>query len=134
MFNDLDKDLKSLELYTFSFLMDKISNLQKEEHKLDGLPLNEKIKDESVNKFNSLLNEEMKYSDVIDGFFMTNNTKDGIRWIASLGKNEEEKNLRKEIIYSFVLKNKNVLTSIDTITKGLDDIKKEQEESYEDMF
>ena len=65
---------------------------------------------------------------------MTNNTKDGIRWIASLGKNEEEKNLRKEIIYSFVLKNKNVLTSIDTITKGLDDIKKEQEESYEDMF
>lgn len=134
MFNDLDKDLKSLELYTFSFLMDKISNLQKEEHKLDGLPLNEKIKDESVNKFNSLLNEEMKYSDVIDGFFMTNNTKDGIRWIASLGKNEEEKNLRKEIIYSFVLKNKNVLTSIDTITKGLDDIKKEQEKSYEDMF
>lgn len=134
MFNDLDKDLKSLELYTFSFLMDKISNLQKEEHKLDGLPLNEKIKDENVNKFNSLLNEEMKYSDVIDGFFMTNNTKDGIRWIASLGKNEEEKNLRKEIIYSFVLKNKNVLTSIDTITKGLDDIKKEQEESYEDMF
>lgn len=134
MFNDLDKDLKSLELYTFSFLMDKISNLQKEEHKLDGLPLNEKIKDENVNKFNSLLNEEMKYSDVIDGFFMTNNTKDGIRWIASLGKNEEEKNLRKEIIYSFVLKNKNVLTSIDTITKGLDDIKKEQEKSYEDMF
>ena len=134
MFNDLDKDLKSLELYTFSFLMDKISNLQKEEHKLDGLPLNEKIKNENVNKFNSLLNEEMKYSDVIDGFFMTNNTKDGIRWIASLGKNEEEKNLRKEIIYSFVLKNKNVLTSIDTITKGLDDIKKEQEESYEDMF
>lgn len=134
MFNDLDKDLKSLELYTFSFLMDKISNLQKEEHKLDGLPLNEKIKDENVNKFNSLLNEEMKYSDVIDGFFMTNNTKDGIRWIASLGKNEEEKNLRKEIIYSFVLKNKNVLTSIDTITKGLDDIKKEQKESYEDMF
>lgn len=134
MFNDLDKDLKSLELYTFSFLMDKISNLQKEEHKLDGLPLNEKIKDENVNKFNSLLNEEMKYSDVIDGFFMTNNTKDGIRWIASLEKNEEEKNLRKEIIYSFVLKNKNVLTSIDTITKGLDDIKKEQEESYEDMF
>lgn len=134
MFNDLDKDLKSLELYTFSFLMDKISNLQKEEHKLDGLPLNEKIKDENVNKFNSLLNEEMKYSDVIDGFFMTNNTKDGIRWIASLGKNEEEKNLGKEIIYSFVLKNKNVLTSIDTITKGLDDIKKEQEESYEDMF
>ena len=134
MFNDLDKDLKSLELYTFSFLMDKISNLQKEEHKLDGLPLNEKIKDENVNKFNSLLNEEMKCSDVIDGFFMTNNTKDGIRWIASLGKNEEEKNLRKEIIYSFVLKNKNVLTSIDTITKGLDDIKKEQEESYEDMF
>ena len=134
MFNDLDKDLKSLELYTFSFLMDKISNLQKEEHKLDDLPLNEKIKDENVNKFNSLLNEEMKYSDVIDGFFMTNNTKDGIRWIASLGKNEEEKNLRKEIIYSFVLKNKNVLTSIDTITKGLDDIKKEQEESYEDMF
>lgn len=134
MFNDLDKDLKSLELYTFSFLMDKISNLQKEEHKLEGLPLNEKIKDENVNKFNSLLNEEMKYSDVIDGFFMTNNTKDGIRWIASLGKNEEEKNLRKEIIYSFVLKNKNVLTSIDTITKGLDDIKKEQEESYEDMF
>lgn len=134
MFNDLDKDLKSLELYTFSFLMDKISNLQKEEHKLDGLPLNEKIKDENVNKFNSLLNEEMKYSDVIDGFFMTNNTKDGIRWIASLGKNEEEKNLRKEIIYSFVLKNKNVLTSIDTITKGLDNIKKEQEKSYEDMF
>ena len=134
MFNDLDKDLKSLELYTFSFLMDKISNLQKEEHKLDGLPLNEKIKDENVNKFNSLLNEEMKCSDVIDGFFMTNNTKDGIRWIASLGKNEEEKNLRKEIIYSFVLKNKNVLTSIDTITKGLDDIKKEQEESYEDMI
>lgn len=134
MFNDLDKDLKSLELYTFSFLMDKISNLQKEEHKLDDLPLNEKIKDENVNKFNSLLNEEMKCSDVIDGFFMTNNTKDGIRWIASLGKNEEEKNLRKEIIYSFVLKNKNVLTSIDTITKGLDDIKKEQEESYEDMF
>ena len=134
MFNDLDKDLKSLELYTFSFLMDKISNLQKEEHKLDDLPLNEKIKDENVNKFNSLLNEEMKCSDVIDGFFMTNNTKDGIRWIASLGKNEEEKNLRKEIIYSFVLKKKNVLTSIDTITKGLDDIKKEQEESYEDMF